>query len=460
VLIASLGDGSASAYVSGVWEEGDVSRELHLLAFGNHRSAGPWRHPGIDNSTAGARRRLIENVRLAESGAFDAVFFADGLNYGPPATWAYKTTEDFEPLTTASALSAVTERIGLIVTGSATLAHPYHLARQLLSLDHLSDGRAGWNLVTSFAKAAADNFSARGVVDHDERYRIAEEAIDVVGKLWDSWGDDTIVEDRVSGIFNDVTKIRVPNHHGRHFDVDGPLGAARSAQGRPVIFQAGSSPTGRSFAARHAEVIFTGQGTVERGREFYRQIHQEAERLGRPTAPLITPSLRFLVGSTEDEVHRIERTAYEYFSPEYQAGWLLEVDVDVTGADLDSPVPASAFPNSTQTHQTALAGYRALAFDGTPTVREFLYRTVNGWGASVVGTPETIADQIETWFESRAADGFVLQGPGLPGQFEDFVEQVVPLLRKRGLFRHEYTGTTLRDHLGLATPRNRYDAGA
>jgi alkanesulfonate monooxygenase SsuD/methylene tetrahydromethanopterin reductase-like flavin-dependent oxidoreductase (luciferase family) len=269
-----------------------------------------------------------------------------------------------------------------------------------------------------------------------------------------------VVEDRAAGIFHDISKIHVPDHHGHHFDVKGPIGAARSAQGQPVIFQAGSSPTGREFAARHAEVIFTGQGNRARAQQFYQQIHDAARRQGRAEAPLITPSLRFIVGSTEDEVNRIERTAYEYFSPEYQAGWLLEVDVDVTGADLDGPVPASAFPDSTETHQTALAGYRALATDGSPTVREFLYRTVNGWGASIVGTPEQIADEIEDWFESRAADGFVLQGAGLPGQFEDFVEQVVPLLRKRGLFRHEYTGTTLRDHLGLAAPANRYEISA
>jgi FMN-dependent oxidoreductase (nitrilotriacetate monooxygenase family) len=430
----------------------DVPREGHLLAFGNTRSAGPWRYPGLDNSTAGVRRRLIDHARTAEAGSLDALFFADGLNYGPPATWPYKITEDFEPLTTTAALSSVTERIGLVVTGSATLQHPYHLARQLLSLDHLSGGRAGWNLVTSFARAAADNFSARGVVDHDE-------AIDVVKKLWDSWRPGAIVEDRAAGIYHDVSKIAVPDHHGRYFDVRGPLGAARSVQGRPVIFQAGSSPTGRAFAARHAEVIFTGQGNRARAREFYRQIHDEAHRAGRESPPLITPSLRFLVGSTDDEVRRIERTAYEYFSPEYQAGWLLEVDVDVTEADLDGPVPASAFPDTTETHQTALAGYRALAADA-PTVREFLYRTVNGWGASVVGTPERIADEIEDWLESGAADGFVLQGPGLPGQFEDFVEQVVPLLRKRGLFRHEYTGSTLREHLGLPVPPNRYEAGA
>ena len=203
-------------------------------------------------------------------------------------------------------------------------------------------------------------------------------------------------------------------------------------------------------------MIFTGQWTRARAQEFYRQIHDEARHTGRRAAPLITPSLRFVVGSTEEEVQRNERSAYDYFSPEYQAGWLLEVDVDVTGADLDGPVPASAFPDSTQTHQTALAGYRALADDGRPTVREFLYRTVNGWGASVSGTPEQIADEIEEWFTSRACDGFVLNDPGLPGQFDDFTEQVVPLLRKRRLFRHEYAGATLRSHLGLPVPSNRY----
>jgi FMN-dependent oxidoreductase (nitrilotriacetate monooxygenase family) len=428
-----------------------------LLSFGNTRSAGPWRHPDVDSSPAAVRRRLFDHAKAAEAAAFDALFFADGLNFGPPATWPYKTTEDFEPFTTAGALSSVTERIGLVLTGSATLQHPYHLARQFLSLDHLSEGRIGWNLVTSFAKAAADNFSAGGVVDHDERYRIADEAIDVVKKLWDSWGDGAIVADRAAGIFHDVGKIYVPDHHGRYFDVAGPIGSARSPQGQPVIFQAGSSATGSEFAARHAEVIFTGQGNRSKAQDFYRRIHAEAQRQGRHRPPLITPSLRFIVGSTEDEARRAERTAYEYFSPEYQAGWLLEVDVDVTEADLDGPVPASAFPPATETHQTALAGYRALATEGTPTVREFLYRTVSGWGAEVVGTPEQIADEIESWFTTRACDGFVLQGSGLPGQFEDFAEQVVPVLRKRGLFRHEYRGTTLRDHLGLSVPANPND---
>lgn len=428
-----------------------MSKELHLLAFGNTRSAGPWRQPDADNSTAGVRRRLIQHAQTAEAGTFDALFFADGLNYGPPATWAYKIPEDFEPLTATAALSSVTERIGLVVTGSATLHAPYHLARQLLSLDHLSGGRAGWNLVTSFAQAAADNFSARGVVDHDERYAIAEEALEVVRALWDGWGEDTIVEDRAAGIFHDVSKIRVTDHHGAYFDVKGPLGASRSVQGQPVLFQAGSSQTGRSFAAKHAEVIFTSHGNRARAQEFYRQIHAEARSFGRSRPPLITPSFRYVIGSTEDEARRAQQDEYTYFSPEYQAGWLLEVEVDVTGADLDGPVPASAFPDSTETHQTALAGYRALAAE-SPTVREFLYRTVNGWGAGVVGTPERIADEIEKWFTGGAADGFVLRDSGLSGQTELFVEQVVPVLRKRGLFRHEYAGTTLRSHLGLEVP--------
>ena len=428
-----------------------MTRQLHLLLFGNTRSAGPWRHPDVDHTTSGVRRTLIERARAAQRGTLDALFFADGLNFGPPATWPYKTTEDFEPLTTAAALSSVTDDIGFVLTGSATLAHPYHLARQFLSLDHLSGGRTGWNLVTSFAAAAADNFSARGVVDHDERYRIAEEAIEVVTTLWDGWGEDTIVADRRTGVFNDVSKIHVANHHGRHFDVKGPIGAARSPQGRPVIFQAGSSSAGSAFAARHAEVIFTGQGDRHRATDFYRRIHTQAHEFGRAAAPLITPSLRFIVGSTEDEAARAERAAYEYFSPEYQAGWLLEVDVDVTGADLDGPVPASAFPDSTQTHQTARAGYRALAAEAA-TVREFLYRTVNGWGAQVIGTPERIADEIEDWFHARASDGFVLSDSGLPGQLDLFVDEVVPVLRKRGLFRHEYAGRTLRSHLGLEVP--------
>lgn len=435
-----------------------AERELHLLLLGNPRhGGGSWRLPGLRNDTAGFLADVVHSTKVAEAAAFDAVFFADTLNYGPDATWPYKPTQDFEPLTLTSALAAQTERIGLVVTGSATFQAPYHLARQLLSLDHLSAGRAGWNVVTSFAKAAAANFNDDGVADHDERYRVAEEALEAVRKLWDSWGDGAIVADAGRGVFHDVSKIHVPDHHGKYFHVRGPLGAARSAQGQPVIFQAGSSGTGRAFAARHAEVIFTGQLNFERGRQFYDQVHAAARAAGRATAPLITPSLGLIIGSTDAEAKAHEQLVYENFSPEYQAGWLLEVEVDVTGAPLDGPVPASAFPDSTQTHQTALAGYRALAAQ-TSTVREFLFRTLSAFGFSVTGGPERIADEIQRWFEGRASDGFVLRPVEIPGQLEAFTEHVVPILRRRGLFRREYSGTTLRDHLGLPYPANVYEA--
>lgn len=427
------------------------TRELHLLAFGNPHLVGTrWRSPDADNSPAGILRSVVQRARIAEAGTFDAMFFADTLNFGPEPTWAYKVTEDFEPLTLTSALSMVTERIGLVVTGSATFQAPYHLARQLLSLDHLSGGRAGWNVVTSFARAAAANFGQAGVTEHDERYRRAEEALEVVRKLWNSWDEQTVIEDRARGVFNDVSRIHVPDHHGRYFDVKGPLGATRSRQGQPVIFQAGSSRVGRAFAARHADVIFTGQLSLERGADFYRAVREQAHAFGRAAGPLITPSLGFVIGSTDAEARAIDAEELERMSFEYQAGWLSEVDVDVIGADLDGPVPESAFPRSTETHQTALAGYRSLA-QTSRTVREFLQRTASAFGLRVVGSPETIADEIQRWYDGRAADGFVLHA-GHEGQLEAFVEQVVPILRERGLFRREYSGSTLREHLGLEVP--------
>lgn len=435
-----------------------MTRQLHLLVLGNPRFGSSWRYPGVVNGPAAVLDSVIETARTAERGTFDAIFFADTLNYGPEAAWAHKATEDFEPFTTTAALSRETERLGLVVTGSATFQAPYHLARQLISLDHLSGGRVGWNVVTSFAEAAAANFGGGGVLAHDERYRVAEEALDVVRQLWESWGSDTVVEDRAAGVYNDRAKIRVPEHKGEFFTVRGPLGAAPSRQGRPVIFQAGSSATGLAFAARHAEVVFTGQGDFDRGRAFVSQVRQEASRFGRSVPPLVTPSLGFIVGSTEQEAARLERTVFEQFIPEYQIGWLREVDIDLTGADLDGPVPLSAFAASTETHQTALAGYRALATQGSPTVREFLFRTVTAFGARVAGTPERVADEIERWFTGEAADGFVLAPPGLPGQLEAFVDHVVPILRRRGLFRHEYAGDTLRAHLGLSTEREGKDA--
>ncbi|MGL6234685.1 MAG: NtaA/DmoA family FMN-dependent monooxygenase [Segniliparus sp.] len=429
-----------------------MSRQLHLLAFGNVRSGGAWRLPGVENGPEHRLRALVKTAQTAEEAKFDAIFFADGLNFGPEATWAHKATEDFEPLTATSFLAAVTERLGLVVTGSATFQPPYHLARQLLSLDHLSAGRAGWNLVTSFAKAAASNFGDRGFLPHDERYRLAEETLHVVRELWHSFEPETVVEDRRAGVYSDIAKIHVADHDGEYHRVRGPLGAAPSRQGEPVVFQAGSSATGRAFAAKHAEVVFTGQTDAGRATSFADALRAQARAAGRAVVPLITPSLGVVVGSTDAEAEAVERTVYEHFIPEFQAGWLLEVDVDVVGADLDGPVPASAFPETTETHQTALAGYKHLATAGNPTVREFLYRTLTAFGARFVGSAERVADEIERWFALGAADGFIVSTSGLPGQFELFAEQVVPILVRRGLFRADYEGTTLREHLGLPRP--------
>lgn len=429
-----------------------MTRQLHLLVLGNPRTGSSWRYPGVSNGPAAVLESLVETAKTAERGTFDAIFFADTLNFGPDATWAHKSTEDFEPFTTTAALSRETERLGLVVTGSATFQAPYHLARQLMSLDHLSGGRAGWNVVTSFAQAAAANFGEVGVLPHDQRYRVAEEAFEVVRKLWRSWTRDTVVEDRNAGVYNDRSRIVVPEHRGEFFSVRGPLGASPSPQGQPVIFQAGSSPAGRAFAARHAEVIFTGQRDLERGRAFAALVRDEARSFGRAAPPLVTPSLGFIVGSTRAEAEAAERTLFEQFIPEYQIGWLQEVDIDLTGADLDGPVPMEAFAATTETHQTALAGYRALATSGNPTVREFLFRTLTAFGARTVGTPDQIADDIQRWFDAGAADGFVLAPSGLPGQLETFVDHVVPILRSRGIFRREYEGSTLRSHLGLEDP--------
>lgn len=434
------------------------SRQLHFFGSGSARAPRLWRHPEVQNDVDTFRKELVEKARLSEAAKLDGIFFADVLNYGPRATWGYKVPEDFEPITTAAALALVTTHLGVAITGSTTLQSPYHLARQLLSLDHLNGGRTGWNLVTSFSQAAADNIGAKELASHDDRYAMAQEALDVVRKLWDSWDEDTVVEDREGDVFQDVDKIYVPDHHGEYYDIKGPIGARRSPQGQPVIFQAGSSPTGSAFAAKNAEVIFTAHGTIDQAAAFAAQVEETAREHGRPRRPLITPALRVTIGSTEAEAKAVEREVYEYFSPEFQARWLLEFEVDVVGAPLDGPVPESAFPDATSGHQTALDGYRKLAAK-SKTVREFLFGTISHWGPRVTGSAEQVADNIQEWFDSGAVDGFVIGTTGFPGQFRAFTEQVIPILQDRGLFRREYTGTTLRDHLGLDVPVNRNRQG-
>jgi len=428
-----------------------VSAPLHFLVVANvtRTNLNSWRSPRAGDPLPGSFEFLVQETQALERAAVDGVFLTDTLFFGDRGTWPYRVTDDYDPFTLATALAMKTERIGLVATASTTFEAPYNLARLVLSLDHLSAGRAGWNIVTTWAAEAAENFRADGLPEHDERYRQAQEAVDVIRSLWDSLEDDAIVADAATGVFTDPTKIHETNHHGRYFDVRGPLGARRSRQGRPVLFQAGSSGAGVAFAARNAEVVFTMQGDTAAGAAFRQRIHDEAAAAGRRRAPLVTPQLSYVLGSTDAEAQRTDEEISSLFVPEMQIAKLQEVDIDLAGLAMDAPMPT--LPESTQKNQSALARYRQIAESPGMTVGVFLARSASGFGTRVVGTPETIADLIEHWHREGAADGFVL-APNLPGQAALFAEEVLPVLRQRGLFREAYEGDTLREHFGLDYP--------
>lgn len=433
---------------------------LHLNLFiypaGHHEAA--WRHRESDVS------RILDIgfyqglARRAEEAKFDAIFFADGPALADNIRYAARFR--LEPLTWMSAIAAATSRIGLIGTASTTYTEPYNLARLFASLDHLSGGRAGWNIVTTGAPSAAQNFGLAEHPVHGERYARADEFLEVVTKLWDSWEDDALVADPVSGVFADTAKVHQVNHVGKHFSVAGPLNTARSPQGRPVYVQAGSSEDGRGFAARWAEAIFTAHQTLASAQEFYTDLKNRAARLGRdPGGIKVLPGISPYLGSTEAEAQAVHRELNELTQPEYSLDQLRRLTgVDLSGHDLDGPFPR---------HLVDVSGDRAassrsqLVLDivdrERPTIRQLLHRLAGARGHwVVVGTPEQVADRIQEWHDSGAADGFNVMPPYLPGGFETFVDEVVPILRRRGLFREEYDGTTLRDHLGLRRPDSQF----
>ncbi|MGN6428042.1 MAG: NtaA/DmoA family FMN-dependent monooxygenase [Leifsonia sp.] len=430
-----------------------MTSALHFLVVANvtRTNLNSWRAQRHGDPLPGSLDFLVQEAQALESAAIDGVFLTDTLFFGDRGTWPYRVTDDFDPFTLAAALAMATNRIGLVVTGSTTFEAPYTLARQVLSLDHVSAGRAGWNIVTTWAAEAADNFRADGLPEHDERYRQAQEAVDVIRALWDSLEDDAVVADHARGVFTDPAKIHVADHHGTYYDVRGPLGARRSRQGRPVLFQAGSSGAGVAFAARNAEVVFTMQGDASAGAAFRDRVRSEAHAAGRTSAPLVTPQLSFVLGSTDEEAERTDEYIGGLFVPELQIAKLQEVDIDLEGLHPDAPMPA--LPESTQKNQSALQRYRQIAQTPGMTVGAFLARTASGFGTRVVGTPERLADLIEEWHSVGAADGFVL-APNLPGQAAVFAQEVLPILRERGLFRHDYEGETLREHFGLEYPEH------
>lgn len=432
-------------------------RQIKLGAFlmqtGHHIAA--WRHPGAQADAAVNFRHYVDLARRAEAAKFDAIFLADAVgvrNTDLPSLSRTARSDHFEPLTLLSALAAVTEKIGLIATVSTTYNEPYHVARKFASLDQISGGRSGWNLVTSSGQGEAQNFNLDEHVEHAQRYARAAEFHDVVLGLWDSWEDDAFLRDADSGQYFDPAKLHPLHHRGEHFKVRGPLNVARSPQGRPVVVQAGASPAGRDLAARSAEVIFVAHQTFDEAQSFYRDIKRRAAGYGRdPESIKVMPGIFPVVGHSQAEADEKFARLQDLIHPVVGVQLLSNmIGVDLSGHPVDGPLPELPETNGGRSRQLLLAD---LARRDGLTIRQLYLKIAGARGhQQVVGTPARIADQLQQWFEEEGADGFNIMSPWLPGGLDDFIELVLPELRRRGLFRREYAGSTLREHLGLARP--------
>ena len=437
-----------------------MPRQLRLGAFMRPTTihTGAWRYPGAYPDANFNFAHLKHFAQTLERGRFDAFFMADHLavlNMPVEALKRSHTVTSFEPLTLLSALAAVTEHLGLIATASTTFDEPYHVARRFASLDHLSGGRAGWNVVTTSNPDAALNFGLDEHVEHDERYRRAREFFDVVTGLWDSWADDAFIRDVDAGLFFDPQKLHVLGHKSQYFSVRGPLNIARPVQGWPVIVQAGASEAGRQLAAETAEVIFTAPPTLADGQRFYADVKGRMEKLGRLRDHLkILPALFVVVADTLDEAQ--EKRALLDTLVHYESGIAslsIALGHDVSGFDPDGPLPEIPESNASRSARQRVVDW---AQRENLTIRQLAQRVGGYSGLEMVGTPAMIADQMEAWLAGEGSDGFNVMFPYLPGGLDDFVDKVIPELQRRGIFRREYEGATLRENLGLPRPGNRF----
>jgi alkanesulfonate monooxygenase len=436
-------------------------RQLHLGAFMRPVSIHTawWRYPGAYPDANFNFKHIARLAQKLEAGKFDAFFMADHLallNMPMNALMRSATTTSFDPMTLLPALAVVTERLGLIATASTTFNDPYHIARKFASLDHISNGRSGWNLVTTSNPDAALNFGLDEHMEHGERYERGREFYDVVTGLWDSWADDAFIKDVENNRFFDPARMHVLNHAGEHFRVRGPLNIARPIQGWPVIVQAGASDAGRQVAAEIAEMVFAAGGTIEAARAYYADIKGRAQAAGRnPDHLNILPGALVVVGDTVEEARRRRTLLDSLVHADSGIGSLsIALGCDASQFDLDGPLPEDI----PETNQSKSGRQRVIdrARRENLTVRQ-LAQIAGGYGGNAfTGTPKTIADEMEEWLETRACDGFNVMFPYVPGGLDDFVDRVVPELQRRGLFRTEYEGTTLRDHLGLPRPKNRF----
>ncbi|WP_145145084.1 LLM class flavin-dependent oxidoreductase [Roseomonas gilardii] len=435
---------------------------LSMRFLGYHAAA--WRHPDMVPRGAFDFGQYREVARLAEQGCFDMLFLADSVairGHDRPEGSACRSAQnaELEPVTLLSALAAVTSRIGLVATASTTYNEPYHVARKFASLDHISGGRAGWNVVTSWSEAEAWNFSRESHPDYDTRYGRAAEFVDVVRGLWDSWEDGEPVADKASGIYYDPARLHALNHRGPHFSVRGPLSIPRTPQGRPLIVQAGASSQGQDIAARTADVVYSAEHELGAARDYYTGLKGRLARHGRdPGELLILPGIVPVVGRTEQEARDKFARLQDLIHPLVGLSYLTQLVGDLSAYPVDGPVPALTDDPAIRSFARILLG-KARA--GNQTIRQLYEDVASGWGMRVlVGDPGQIADEMVLWFREGAADGFNICPTHLPGGLADFNTLVLPELRRRGLFRTAYEGRTLRQNLGLREPANRYTAAA
>jgi FMN-dependent oxidoreductase (nitrilotriacetate monooxygenase family) len=431
-------------------------RPLHFNAFiwpnGYHESA--WRV--VDDDVRGVLGLSYYTGigQIAERGLMDSIFLADNI-----AIAEYRATHlpqtQFDPISVLSALAAVTSRIGLIGTGSTTYSKPWELARRFATLDHLSGGRAGWNIVTTVTPLAAANFGEPAHPDHADRYARAHEFVDVVTRAWDSWEDDAVIGDREHGVWADRGKLHAPRFHGQYYDAEGVLPFPRSPQGRPVLVQAGQSAAGVGLAARYAELVFSGPPSLAAAAAFRTGLHTQVTAAGRdPAQVLVLPALMVTLGGTEAEAQARARRLEELASPEFR--WqnaLYTAGLDPDAFDPDAPLPAGLWAGQSAPSSRAEQLYAAARAQPDASLREVAQQVTGGAGQThFVGTPEQLAAHVIAWQDAGAVDGFTIMGSTLPYELTAFVDHVVPILQRQGRFRTEYTGPTLRDHLGLQRP--------
>ena len=435
-------------------------RKLRLGAFMRPATihTGAWRYPGAYADANFNFQHIKHFAQRLEERKFDAFFMADHLavlNMPMDALKRSGTVTSFEPMTLLPALAMVTEHLGLVATGSTTYEQPYHVARRFSSLDHISGGRAGWNIVTTSNPDASKNFGLEDHLEHSERYRRAREFYEVVTGLWDSWEEDAFIRDVDEGIFFDPDKMHVLDHDGEFLKCRGPLNIARPVQGWPVIVQAGSSDSGRQLAAETAEAVFTSHRTLKLGQEFYSDVKTRMQAAGRdPENMRILPACMVIVGDSLEEA-REKRAVLD--SKVHLDSAIASLSIAVgSGAskfDLDGPLPELPESNQSKSGRDRVI---QMAETAGLTVRQLAQRLGGYSGLCIMGTPEMIADEMEEWLETRGSDGFTIMFPYLPGGLDDFIDRVIPELQRRDLFRREYEGKTFRENMGLPRPKNRY----